>query len=63
MLNLMNLTMLNWFIINWVSLYYKLGHVLQCEATLLQSEASIITKEGNFALLQSGARAITKRGR
>ena len=32
-------------------LYYKLGQVLQSEATLLQSGASIIAKQGSFTLL------------
>ena len=41
MLNLMNSAMLNWFITKWDGLYYKLGQVLQSEATLLQRRAGI----------------------
>ena len=33
--------MLNWFITKWDILYYKLGQVLQSDATLLQGGAGI----------------------
>ena len=42
-MNLMNPTMLNWFIPKGRSLNYKLRQVLQSKATLLQRGARIIT--------------------
>ena len=44
----MNLVMLNWFITKWGSIYYKLRHVLQSEATLLPSGAGITKWAGMF---------------
>ena len=49
----MNLIILNWCITKQGSLYYKLVQELQSEAFLLQNKASIIIKQGSFALLQS----------
>ena len=42
--------MLNWFVIKWGSLCYKLKQVLQSEATLLQSRSRVVHKLRKLAV-------------